>query len=165
MDKVTLYDYEIAQAKFIARQRQTQNEALGRKHRHGFEGDGLVAHEQGCFGEMAVAKYLNVFWSGNIGNLKADDVGPYQVRATVKDHHKLILHDDDPADRIFILVTGALPTLTLRGWIHCFDGRQGEYWSDPKGNNRWAYFVPQARLEPMSRLEIGLQVQEAMGNK
>ena len=98
-----------------------------------------------------MAKYLGVYWQGNIGNLRADDVGEFQVRTCQKDHHCLILHKKDPDNRIFISVKDSCPKFILRGWIRGVDGKQEKFWKDPKGD-RPAYFVPVASLQPMESL-------------
>lgn len=112
---------------------------------------GWQVHIEGCAGELAVAKHLNLFWNGNFENLKADDVGHFQVRTADSHGKRLILHDKDPDERPFILVTGMAPNFLIQGWIRAKDGKQSRYWSDPAGG-RAAYFVPKEELRPMSEL-------------
>lgn len=112
---------------------------------------GWQVHIEGCAGELAVAKHLNLFWNGNFENLNADDVGRFQVRTADSHNRRLILHDKDQDDRIFILVTGMSPSFLIQGWIRAADGKQSRYWTDPAGG-RPAYFVPKGDLNPMSEI-------------
>ena len=62
----------------IAGQQQVQNFKQGRKARYGAANDfgsavGLCL--TGVLGEMAVAKALNKFWTGNVGQHGTTDVG------------------------------------------------------------------------------------------
>jgi len=117
---------------------------------HGGPDDPWEADILGACGELAVARYVDRFWSGQLGNYKARDVGPLQVRTSHHENGRLILHETDHDDQIYILVVGELPSLTLAGWKYARDGKQPEFWAAPKG--RWAFWVPQQRLEPMSTL-------------
>lgn len=103
---------------------------------------------EGAAAEMAVAKFLNLYFPGK-GQLRADDVGVntgIQVRASEYDQARLILHPDDPDDATFYLVTGRMGIYVIRGWLVGRLGKRDEYWTDPTGNGRPAYFVPQSAL-------------------
>jgi hypothetical protein len=100
---------------------------------------------EGAAGEMAVAKLANIYWNGNMGNLKAADVGRLQVRTRSRDYYDLILHPTDPDDSAFILVVGKAPRFRIVGWIVARDGKLQKWWKDPAGN-RPAFFVPQSEL-------------------
>lgn len=108
-------------------------------------------HIEGCLGEYAAAKILGVFPTafGKYG--ESDLYGHLEVRTRSQPWHSLILHDDDPDDAIFILITGVNGTYTMEGWIVCKDGRKPEYWKDPAGG-RPAYFVPTEALNPIEEL-------------
>lgn len=109
-------------------------------------------HIEGACGEMAVAKALGIYWNGSMGRIDADDVGPYQVRTTFDGGRCLLTHPDDKDDKPYILVTGPAPDFVVRGWLFGRDTKLPEYWRDPSGKNRWAYFVPQSKLRPISEL-------------
>lgn len=106
-----------------------------------------------CQGEMAVAKCLNLFWSGSVGDFGAVDVGGLvQVRTRRKKWHQLILHKEDSDNEPFVLVCAhESPKFMLCGWIFGKDGKLDKFWSDPAGG-RPAYFVPQEQLRPISEL-------------
>ena len=101
-------------------------------------------HIEGCLGEFALAKFLNVWWGGK-GNKRSPDVGPYDVRTRSSHEYDLILHPDDPDDRIFWLVTGVNGSYKVQGWVHAQDGKKNEYWIDP-AKGRPAFFVPASKL-------------------
>lgn len=147
---VTLTPSELEVAAIIAVKRQAENLcAAGRSNRYGAQQDGgWSLHIEGACGEMAVAKWRGIFWSGNVGNLQADDVGRAQVRTRSRHDYELIIHKDDRDDRAFILVTGLAPQFVLRGWIYGHAGKNPEWWRDPAGG-RPAFFVPQSALRPM----------------
>lgn len=134
--------------------RQLENLGKQRPDAYGAPIDeGWQIHIEGAAGEQAFAKWSNRYWSGNLGNLRAADVGSkVQVRTTRHATGRLILHPDDekdPPDDVFVLLTGAAPTFCIRGWIYGRDGKTDAYWTDPTGKNRPAFFVPQSALRPM----------------
>lgn len=137
--------------------RQSTNLSDGREDAHGAARDnGWQLHIDGALGELAVAKFLNLFWSGQLGNLRADDVGSLQVRTTTHDAGRLLIHKTDPDDKVFVLVVGYAPSLRLAGWILGRDAKQEKWWDDPmalKGREpRPCFCVPQLRLNPMAQL-------------
>jgi len=158
MIEVRLSKIEFFQAVNVGVIRQMQNKAKGRKDRFGAEKmDGWGIHIEGACGEAAVAKYLNIFYNGNIGNLSACDVNNnarnVEVRTAAKNHHSLILHKSDKDDSVYILVCGEAPVFNIKGWVMGRDGKKNEYWKDPT-NNRPAFFVPQNALKPMTELNF-----------
>jgi|ERR1700677_1913020 len=153
-DPINLVAAEMTIAAMVGVMRQVTNLRDGRKDAHGASlSGGWQIHIEGACSEYAVAKYLGLFWNGNLGNLKADDVGPFQVRSTEHANGRLILHKGDPGDRLYVLVTGRCPSYVLQGWISGADGQNEEYWTDPQGG-RPAYFVPTKALRPMSEFPI-----------
>jgi hypothetical protein len=146
---IRLSEAEMLTAAIVGARRQAENLAKGRLDAHGArKANGWQLHIEGACGEMAFAKYADRYWTGNLGDLDADDVGRWQVRTRSEHSFDLILHRTDPDDRAFVLVTGTAPVYVIRGWIMGRDGKREEYWSDP-ARNRPAFFVPQAALHPM----------------
>ena len=149
---VTLTPAELMQAALVGVMREVQNRKAGRSHAWGGDAaEGWSYHVDGACGECAVAKLLGRFWSGAVGDLTADDVGPLQVRATSHSEGRLILHPRDPDNRAFVLVTGRAPDLTVRGWIPAKEAKRREWWADPTGK-RPAFFVPIGALADMALL-------------
>lgn len=151
-ESIRLTNSEMLTAASIGVRRQVQNLAAGRTDAHGASPeDGWTPHVEGCAGEMAVAKAFGMFWSGSLGDLRADDVGQLQVRTGMRHDHKLILHHRDPDDRAFVFVTGRMPNYVLHGWIMARDGKREEFWADP-ARGRPAFFVPQSALRSLAEL-------------
>lgn len=142
---VTLTPWEMLFAAQAGIMRQVENCKIGRKPYYGVgnENDWQL-HIEGCLGEFALAKFLGIHWSGK-GKLRAPDVGEVDVRTRSRDYYELILHDDDPDDRIFWLLCGINGKYKVRGWIAGANGKLKKYWKDPAGG-RPAYFVPHSAL-------------------
>lgn len=129
----------------VAGQRAISATFKKRAQLHGAQLPGF-SDVQGCQGEIAAAKALNLFWSK--GNVSDPDIGGlYDVRAIDKPGNRLILHKADIPTRPFILADiSESPKVTLRGWILAGDGQRADLWKDPSGCNRPAYFVDQSEL-------------------
>ena len=155
MHVVTLTSTELLHGAIAGVFRHVQNLRAGRRDRYGCSPDeGWQKNIEGAIAELAAAKASGRYWVGlgALGDFTAADVRGLQVRHSPGDDHRLVLHKtDNPADP-FVLVTGRPPRFTLRGWIYAGDGQRAEYWLDPTGANRWAYFVPQTALRPMGEL-------------
>lgn len=149
---------EMMLAHVIAGQRISWNIKKAREGRAGVDegrdSDGL--HVTGCRGEMAVAKALGRYWSGAINDLGAADVGmAVQVRSVNGPNKRLILHTWDKDDQPFVLADCSLaPRIDLVGWILGANGKLQEYWSDPSGKGRPAFFVPTPKLASFETLQV-----------
>jgi len=96
--------------------------------------------------ELAVAKYLNVYWNGGAWNGKVaqSDVGKLQVRHTHHENGSLILYPEDDDEQTFVLVVGRSPKFRLAGYIL---GKDGKGLVDIKTDCRYpAHWVPQDLL-------------------
>lgn len=153
---VTLTWPEMQIAYMIAGQRRIMNMKKRLPGRYGApEGEGseeldLIAAR----GEMAVAKALNLYWAGTVGDYGAVDVGgAVEVRSRTKNWHSLILHPKDRDDLPFVLAdVSEPPDVRLAGWIYAKDGKLKKFWLDPSQKNRPAYFIDQKYLRPMEDL-------------
>lgn len=143
---IVLTPAEMLVAAQVGIQRQVQNlkhnvqAAYGARREHDWQ-----LNIEGALGEMALAKYLGIYWDGK-GEMREPDVGNVDVRTTPKPNNRLILHPKDPDDRVFYLLTGYNGQYVVRGSILGKDGKKQEYWTDPK-TGRPAYFVPQEALK------------------
>lgn len=148
---VKLTASEMIQAAVVGSMRQVQNLTKCRRDAHGLSPEnGWQVHIEGAAGEMAFAKWANRYWSGNLGDLQADDVGQTQIRTRSRHGYELIVHPDDADERVFVLLTGLAPTFRIRGWIWGWDAKRSEFWKDPAGG-RPAFFVPHVALHPMAQ--------------
>ena len=109
---------------------------------------GWDRHVMGALGEMAFAKWANIFWSGSLGDYHADDVGPYQVRAIYGERHRLIIRPGDKDNKKFILVWDQTPKYFLMGWQWAGNIKRKVFWENPNGRDP-AFFVPQTALFSM----------------
>ena len=84
-----------------------RRQSILKKHRHSNglkDSSGWSEQIDGCGGELAVAKGLNLYWSPGEGVFKAPDVAQYQVRCTGYSNPELWVRPDESDTDIFILV-------------------------------------------------------------
>jgi len=129
--------------------RQTENIKLDRQPNHGDGGlNQWHMHVEGTLSEMALAKFLGVFWNGK-GSFRDLDVGGLvDVRSTAWDSGSLIAHDEDENERQLWLLTGIYGTYKVRGWIYAREAKNKELYWEEKQKGRPAYCVPQSHLNP-----------------
>lgn len=153
---VTLSTAEVYHAAMVGATRQTTNLRDRRQDAHGAQQDmGWQYHIEGACGEKAFAKFYGLYWSGAIGDLRADDVGHFQVRTNSRSNGDLILHPNDANDRIFVLLTGLAPTYTVRGWLWGGEGKNSCWWRESApGKGRPAFFVPQSALRSIADIRL-----------
>jgi len=149
---VTLTSFEIFQAAMIGAKRNIEAKVRRLPDRHGFTGSGWDAHIEGACGEIAVAKFLGLYWGGSVNTFKTGgDVSGLEVRTRSESHYDLIIRDNDPPDSIYILVIGQCPTYQVVGWVRGREGKRAEY-RKTHGGRPGAYFVPQSALRPIEEL-------------
>lgn len=142
---VELKPREIYVAHTVAAYREAQSREGGFQDRHGYSGcsvyDGIV----GAIGELALAKYLDVFWSGGEIGHSLPDVGDVDVRSTTKRNTGLIVRQNNLDDRPIALAVvdpSTLDRVWLAGWclgweakLDCYRTNFGngrlECWSVP----------------------------------
>lgn len=140
---------EIQMAAFVAVQRTVENLKNGAKHKYGMkEEHGWQMSIEGALGECALAKFLNVYWSK--GTIGAPDVWNVDVRTTPYPTGSLLLHDSDPDDRKFFLLTGINGKYTVQGYIYGREGKQQKYW---RNDSRPCFWIPQSDLKPYHPLD------------
>jgi len=145
MSEIVLSAAEIIHGAQAGVMRRVNNIKNNRHQKYGADAyDAWTMDIEGALGEMALAKYLGVYWEG-YGIKAGSDVSGDDVRTTKYSNGRLIMHPDDHDDRRYWLVTGQSGTYNIRGWIMGYDGKHSDYWEDPQGG-RAAYFVPQSRL-------------------
>jgi len=110
---------------------------------------------EAALAEIAVAKAYDLYWEGvaRAPSQLRGDVSNLQVRSTYREDGCLILHEDDPDDALFVLVTGRAPTYTIRGWMKAAEGKSPKWWRE--GDGRPAFFVPQTALNRSSPVGEG----------
>lgn len=144
--EVTLAWHEYAMASEIGRLRQLTSVRRGSADNHGFIGLGWSEHIEGACGEMAVSKFLGVYWDGGIDTFKSADIGAtIQVRTRSLHSYELIVRPDDYDEDLYVLVTGKCPTYRIWGYISGTEAKKKEY-LQTHGNRPPAYFVPNSKL-------------------
>lgn len=104
----------------------------------------------GAASELAVARWLGVPWLRSVNTFhdQADVGEDVDVRSTDRREGSLILRDNDPPYRWFVLVTGVPPALSLNGYIWGADAMAPRWWRNAHGTSG-AWFVPQSELIPI----------------
>jgi len=148
--KVRLSWYEAAEAARAGTQRNIQALSKARRAIYGKPSSDWDVHIEGCAAERAVAKAYNLYWEPVVENPEElrGDVGlgmrSLQVRSTWRRDGRLITHDRDNDEHVFVLVVGRLPDFEIKGWILGADAKQKCFWRSDL--ERPAFFVPQDKL-------------------
>ena len=147
-NEVTLTESEMLTAALIGCRRQIGALLENRTPSAAFRGASWEIHIQGAAGELAFARFRNLFWSGSIGTYRrGGDVGDIQIRTRSQPHYDLIVRDGDRDDDVFVLVVGIIPRFRIIGWIYGRDAKQPQYRKE-YGGRPSAFFVPQSALRP-----------------
>jgi hypothetical protein len=148
---VSLTWYEMLHGAHVGALRLVQVIEEHRQPTHGQQGYNWHNAIEGTMAELAVAKGLNLYWAGIVGDFKAPDVGPLQVRYTDRPTGHLLLHKSDKDEDFCVFVIGSFGKYRLVGWCKIGTVKRDEFWRDPTGS-RPCYFVPQSALNPMEEL-------------
>lgn len=144
---------EFLQAVNVGMQRMVTSASAGHNHASTYERTFVKRLQEetlGACGELAVCKALNRYWDPRLNTFhNVADIGDdIEVRSTDRDGGCLIVRENDPPERWYVLVTGEPPSLTVRGYIKGSKARRDEWVRDPH-DHRAAWFVPQSELTPM----------------
>lgn len=104
---------------------------------------------ESMLGEMAVAKYLGIYWCGGINSFKGCDVGPFQVRWTKRPNGRLVCDRNDKIKEPFVLVIGNKGIYFVVGWAWGYEIRRDGEWNSVVPN---AWALSQEKLRPVSTL-------------
>jgi hypothetical protein len=157
MIRVSLTPRELGLGAIAGVYRQIGAMQNGRSEIKGAAADPWDAHIEGALAEMAVSKFLGIYWSGTSFRFQDGDVGPYQVRSSRRPDAHLLIHEREPDEAPFLLVTGAAPDFTIRGWILGREAKRPEWVREGPGHKA-AYWVPQGALREIEALlERGLE--------
>jgi hypothetical protein len=159
---VTLSASEIVSASLVGVMRYLAAKRAARAPAYGAERGPSVPIANdilGAWGEAAAAKCCDRYYLGT-GSFRGDDVGPWQVRTTALAAGALILHPADVAGRGRVPYVGVQylgpadggESFAVNGWALPVEVGTPEFWCDPTGKNRPAWFVPPAVLRPIETL-------------
>jgi hypothetical protein len=105
---------------------------------------------EGACAEIAVAKLLQMKWTGDVDTFKGADVDNFiQVRHTIKDdeYAHLFIMADDNREHAYVFVRGVCPAYKVVGWIW------GDAVVDFKLNEKTkTYWIKQEQLTPIQTL-------------
>lgn len=156
--EVVLTWAEMLIAAHVGSMRNVQSMKLGRgriasvTHQFGGMDFAWSSNIEGAAGEMVVAKHLDRYWAGAIGDIHADDVGPYQVKTnTSRKWDDLIIRKWNKPERVYISVLSFVPSFVITGWIWGADVMKDEYYREGTLGMP-AYFIPRSLLKKMSDL-------------
>ena len=141
---------EMLMAERIGKHRNDESIKDGRRESYGATGNNEEYHVHGCYGEIAVAKFLNVFWTGATNVFNVPDVGGFYVRCGRPGKDLWIRPSDGPEPRCF--VTGAENAFTIQGWTYPHECKKEEWYCDPQGRNAPVWMVPTSHLHPVNHI-------------
>lgn len=98
--------------------------------------------------EMAVAKYLDVYWADDQEPDYGGDVGNLGVRSTEHDTGHLLIYDRDPDDKTFVLVITKPPWFKIVGGMVAKDAKDHDEWREETKYRVPCWAVPQDVLTP-----------------
>lgn len=113
---------------------------------------GWQTQVEGACGELAAAKALGCYWPAGVNTFKGDlDLADFEVRTRSKHHYGLLVRENDPLDRKFLLVTGECPFYTVWGWATAAEVRQHGKQLDPQNDGRPPFWVldDKSKLHPI----------------
>ena len=152
--RVLLTATEMMVASYVGSARNVQSlKETWEPHAKAPAANGFTFNIEGAAGEMAVAKLLRVYWQPIVGNAKADDVGPYQVRTNIsRTYDDLCLRPKDREDRCYISVLSFAPVFIILGFIRGADGKQQKWLRDGTPGRPQCFYVPRSALLDLSEL-------------
>jgi hypothetical protein len=149
---------ELAVGANIGVLRQVSALQRGRPDTYGYDKQTAWSiHADGALAEMALAKHLGVYWhplapDGIVAKMPGDVGVGVQVRSTTHLNGRLRTHPPDRDDHAFCLVICEAPRFHIAGWLYGHEAKRQEWWCDPTGKGRPAFFAPQAALRPIATL-------------
>lgn len=120
--------------------------------------DSLRIDCMGCYGEVAVAKGLNLFWTGQ-HEMHSPDVGRViEVKTIDQNNKNLIVHPISKNDAIYSVLAqiNSATTVEIVGWIKTADGRRPEYVFEGRPGHK-IFLVPRNSLRPIAELPLELE--------
>lgn len=147
---VTLLPWEVKFCADVASLRMAISDDQGMNHASTYERSHVKRLEEeyvGACAELAAAKFLNRYWYPSINTFhNTPDLAPnVEIRSSVNPEASLIVRDNDPDDRWYVLVVGTPPVMTIAGCMQGKEAKNPEWLRNPR-NLRPSYFVPQSAL-------------------
>lgn len=149
---VQLTPMEMRLAAIVGAERQVQSSSSpGTKH--GTSNlDPWTMHLNGAAAEIAVARALGLYWPASVNTFRSEPDIPYrgapgiEVRWISQPGYDLKIRQDDHPERMYVLVSGFAPRMTLHGYYLGNEARQAEFWTDLNNGRPALWCVPKHRL-------------------
>lgn len=144
MIDITLSEWEAKIGAAIGTEREIQYRFYcDWDHADGRRADvGWQTQVEGACGEVAAAKALGLYWPATVNTFKDEyDLADFEVRTRSKHHYGLLVRDNDPDDRRFILVTGECPYYKVWGWATAAEVRRHGTRLNPGNDGRPPFWV------------------------
>lgn len=154
MQRITLSHDELFQAALVGIARRVESLRRGSPGRY-VDGTEWSNDVESCAAELALAKYLDRYWTGLTMYTERGDVSKrLQVRHTMRTDGCLLVRPRDvQRNHAFVLVTGMYGSYSIVGGIRALDAQRPEWERNPGDYGR-AWFVPQSALrEVVKRTE------------
>jgi hypothetical protein len=165
---VQLAPGEVSMAAHVGGLRRMKHQQRGTKGRYGeVNGEALWDIDiNGCMGEIACAKWLNLYWEGAIDNIELRDVGGLvDVRSVSRQHYRLVLHERDPDRTPFVNAWVNGSRVELQGWLFAHEGKKPEYWTE-LSDGRFSFAYPKKLpLRSMEELRDWVMVEPPIWRK
>lgn len=155
MITVELSPDEMRIGKHVGLCRAAANRERGNEHRHGTPPEVMIeADIVGAQGEMAVAKHLNVYWSGNTRSGDYDVGGFLQVKTTMATDLNLIVRlNAKPTDPYALAWRKGGPQFVMVGWMWAAVAMQEQYRTKQRYGGE-AYYFPHRRVWSLDTIII-----------
>lgn len=142
--KIKLCAQELYIGGLVGYRRNLEAIMSGRKPRfpEKYPGELFAYHIHAAMAELAVAKYLDMYWGFHVNKFDTEDVGSYEIRWSMR--HDLKIRERDSG--IVISVTGLPPEFEVVGWISGPEARDRFEASSPRSDGPPAYFIPHKNL-------------------
>lgn len=145
MKEIFLTPIEIEISLLVARTRYSESRKMGLIEKTYLENSSEV-DEIGAAGELAVAKYLGLYWYAGVNTFHGPDIEPnIQVRTVKNINHSLIIRPADSKEHVYYLVLNQTPKFTILGWTYGKIVCRDVFWKAPNGGPG-AWFIPQSEL-------------------
>lgn len=140
---------EVLVAMYVGARRNAEANYKGRKPRfpEKVAGELWGFHIESAHAELAVCKYLGIYWGFGVNTFHVADVENTNLEIRWSSREDMKVRPDD--EGIIVSVTGKCPTYEIKGWMHAADAKQDKwlYNRDPV-----CYFVPHTQLHPIEEL-------------
>jgi len=160
-EEIVLTATEMMVAGYVGCARNVQALTRGWQRTSGIPTDTFSGNIEGTAGEIAVAKFLGVYWQPIVGKIDADDVGPYQVRTNMsRKYTDLCLRPRDREDRNYISVLSFAPRFVILGFIWGATGKDQKWLRDGTPGFPPCFYVPSSELQPIQELPPPWELEE-----